>query len=266
VVGDLALYMLTHNLTPEDVLQRGAEIQFPESVVGLFAGEIGYPAGGFPADLQQAVLKGRQPVEGRLGEHLPPVDFKAQAKDLAAKIDRKPTEEDVLSWLMYPRVFQDFAAHRRKFSDVSAVPTPAFFYGMEPGEETSVEIEEGKTLFIKLIARTVPDEQGQVTLFYELNGHPREVKIADRAATASVKRHPKADPDNMHHVGAPMPGAVVEVAVKPGQEVEKDAMLIAMEAMKVQMYVNSPVVGKVKEVLVQPGSRIDTNDLLIVFE
>jgi pyruvate carboxylase len=137
---------------------------------------------------------------------------------------------------------------------------------MEPGEETEVQIEEGKTLFIKLIARTPPDPQGEATLFFELNGHPREIQVSDRAAAGNVKRHPKADPDNLHHVGAPMPGAVVEVAVKPGQEVEKDGLLIAMEAMKVQMYVNSPITGRVKEVLVQPGTRIDTGDLLVVFE
>jgi pyruvate carboxylase len=265
VVGDLALFMLTQNLTPEDVLQRGEEIQFPESVVGLFEGEIGYPEGGFPPRLQEAVLKGRKPVEGRLGEHLPPVDFEAVRAELEGKLGRKVSETETLSSLMYPRVFQEFAARREQFSDVSVVPTRVFFYGMEPGEETTVEIEEGKTLFIKLIATGEPDPEGMVTLFFELNGHPREVTVPDRTAAATVKRHPKADPDNMHHVGAPMPGAVVEVPVKPGQEVEKDDLLVAIEAMKVQMYINSPVKGIVKEVLVAPGARIDTGDLLVVF-
>lgn len=266
VVGDLALYMLTHNLTPGDLLERGDEIQLPESVVGLFAGEIGYPEGGFPLLLQQKVLKGRRPVEGRLSEHLAPVDFASVARELEEKLRRPAGETDVLSYLMYPRVFLDFAAHRRKYADVSPVPTEVFFYGMEPGEETSVEIEEGKTLFIKLIARTEADPQGMVTLFFELNGHHREVQIPDTSLAAAVKHHPKADPENMHHVGAPMPGAVVEVAVKPSQAVEKDDLLIAIEAMKVQMYINSPIKGIVKEVLVNPGSRIDTGDLLVVFQ
>jgi pyruvate carboxylase len=266
VVGDLALYMLTHNLTPQDVIERGSEIQFPESVVGLFAGEIGYPPGGFPEKLQQAVLRGKKPVEGRLGQHLPPVDFGKVKKEVEGKIGRKASEEDVLSYLMYPKVFTDFAAHQEKYADVSRVPTGVFLYGMEPGDESSIEIEEGKTLFIKYVARTLPDAQGMVTLFYEMNGHPRELQVPDKSLQASVKRHPKADPDNMHHVGAPMPGAVVEVAVKPGDEVEKDQLLIAIEAMKVQMYINSPVKGKVKEVLVAPGGRIDTGDLLVVFE
>jgi pyruvate carboxylase len=266
VVGDLAIYMLTQNLTPEEILERGDEIQFPESVVGLFAGEIGYPEGGFPARLQEVVLKGRKPIEGRLAEQLPPVDFEATKAELQGKLGREVTDLDVLSYLMYPKVFLDFSAHRRKYSDVSPIPTEVFFYGMEAGEEMTVEIEPGKTLFIKLIARTLPDNEGMVTLFYELNGHPREVKVADRAVTSSVKRHPKADPDNLHHLGAPMPGAVVEVAVKPGQTVEKDQLLVAIEAMKVQMYINSPITAIVKEVLVQPGQRIDTNDLLVVFE
>jgi pyruvate carboxylase len=266
VVGDLALFMLTHNLTPETLLERGKELQFPESVVGLFMGEIGYPEGGFPPDLQEAVLRGRKPVAGRWGALLPPVDFGAACAEVEVKIHRKASEEDALSYLMYPKVFTDFAAHRQQYADVSVVPTPAFFYGMEPGEEIEVTIEQGKTLYVKYIARTVADTQGMVTMLYELNGQPREVKVPDRATAASIHRRPKADPDNMHHVGAPMPGAVVEVGVKPGQSVEKDDFLIAIEAMKVQMYINSPIKAVVKEVLVHPGDRIDTADLLVVFE
>lgn len=266
VVGDLALYMLTHNLTPEDVLERGEEIQFPQSVVGLFAGEIGFPEGGFPQRLQEAVLKGQKPVEGRWSALLPPVNLDEVQSELSQKLARKASQKDVLSYLMYPRVFLDFAGFRKEYGEVGYVPTDVFFYGMEPGDETEIEIEKGKTLFIKLVTRTEVDAEGMVTLFFELNGHPREVKVPDRKAAAEVKRHPKAQADNMHHVGAPMPGAVVEVAVKPGQAVEKDDLLIAIEAMKVQMYINSPVRGTVKEVLVRPGDRIDTGDLLVVFE
>jgi len=266
VVGDLAIYMLTQNLTAKDLLERGDEIQFPESVVGLFAGEIGYPEGGFPPHLQKMILKGRQPVEGRMSEHLPPVDLQETRAKVEHQLGRKVSDTATLSYLMYPKVYLDYSAHRKKYGDVSHVPTEVFFYGMEAGEEASIEIEPGKTLFIKLVAKTEPDLEGMVTLFFELNGHPREVRVLDRAATSSVKRHPKADPDNLHHVGAPMPGAVVEVPVKAGTEVEKDQLLVAIEAMKVQMYINSPVKGKVKEVLVAPGARIDTGDLLVVFE
>jgi pyruvate carboxylase len=265
VVGDLAIYMLTHDLTPQDLLARAGELQLPESIVGLFAGEIGYPEGGFPPRLQAAVLKGRAPVEGRLGAHLPPVDLEATRRDVERRTGRSATDTDALSYLMYSRVFLDFAAHRRRYADVAPVPTEVFFYGMEPGQETEIEIEEGKTLFVKLIARTPPNPRGMVTLFFELNGHPREVEVPDHAAAAAVQRHPKADPENLHHVGAPMPGAIVDVAVKVGDSVEKDRLLLVIEAMKMQMHLNSPVSGKVKELLVAPGSRIETGDLLVVF-
>lgn len=266
VVGDMALYMLTHNLTAETLLEKGRDLQFPESVVGLFAGDIGYPEEGFPSEVAEVVLKGRKPVEGRLGAQLPPVDFGAVKRELESKIGRTASEEDILSYLMYPKVYTTFVAHRKKYSDVNTVPTPTFFYGMEPNEEITIQLESGKTLFLKYIARTESDHQGLVTLLYELNGQPRQLKVVDNAMASSVKRHPKADPDNLHHVGAPMPGAVVEVRVKPGDSVEKDDILIAIEAMKVQLYVTTPRQAKVKEVLVKSGDRIDGNDLLVIFE
>lgn len=266
VVGDLALFMMTNNLTPEDLLRRGEELQFPDPVIGLFAGEIGYPEGGWPPDLQRVVLKGRKPVEGNLASHLPPVNWDEVKQEVARLIGREPSECDILSYLMYPQVFQDYERHRRKYGDVSPVPTPVFFFGMQPGDETEIQIDEGKILFIKLLTLTTPDETGMVTVFYELNGHPREVRVADRSAVPQVRSRLKADPDNLHHVGANMPGAIIEVAVAPGAEVGRDDPLVAMEAMKVRMSINSPRAGRVREVLVAPGDRVDTGDLLVVFE
>jgi pyruvate carboxylase len=266
VVGDLAIFMMTNNLTPETLLARASELTFPESVVGFFAGEIGIPPGGFPAELQKAILKGRPAIDAAPGEHLPPVDLEVVRRELQAQIGRRATDHDVMSYLMYPKVFTEFAAHRRDYSDVWPVPTDVFFYGMRPGDETEIEIEEGKLLFVKLIASTAADEHGVRTLFYELNGHPREVRVEDRAASATVKRRPKADLANLHHLGAPMPGAVVEVAVKPGDAVEKDDRLLSLEAMKVLMYVTSPITATVKEVLVAPGTHVEKGDLMVVFE
>jgi pyruvate carboxylase len=266
VIGDLAIYMVTNNLTPETLLARAPELQFPESVVGFFAGEIGIPPGGFPAELQKAILKGRPPITGVPGEHLPPVDFDAVRAELQSKIGRRASDRDIMSYLMYPKVFTDFAAHRRDYSDVWPIPTDVFFYGMRAGDETEIEIEAGKLLFVKLIATTAADEHGVRTLFYELNGHPREVRVEDQAAGATIQRHPKADPNNLHHLGAPMPGAVAEVAVKPGDAVEKDARLLSLEAMKVLMYVTSPITAAVKEVLVAPGTHVEKGDLMVVFE
>jgi pyruvate carboxylase len=274
VVGDLAIYMLTHNLTPAELLERGSELQFPESVIGFFAGEIGIPPGGFPEKLSQIILKGRATDTSPGFESLPPVDFAAVRTELQANLAQRADgsaltpdllDRDVLSYLMYPRVFADFATARRLYSDLSPVPTEVFFNGLQPGEETEIEIEPGKTLLVKLIAVTAPDEHGFRTLFFELNGSPREVRVRDRAATATVVRRPRADPANLHHVGAPMPGAVQEVAVKPGDKVEKGDRLLTLEAMKVLMYVNSPLTATVKEVLVAARDHIESGDLLVVF-
>lgn len=266
VVGDLALFMLTHNLTPETLLQRAPELQFPDSVVGMFAGEIGFPEGGFPPELQQAVLKGRKPLEGRPGASLPPVDFEAIRAELRERIQREPSDEDVLSYLMYPRVFLALDAHRRRYTDVSRVPTNVFFYGMQPGEETEIALEDSQVLAIRFVARTEPDAQGRVNLFYELDGHPCQVQIQEKSAATGQQNRPKAEPDNPCHIGAPMPGTVVEVATHSGQEVQKDSFLMAIEAMKVQVAINSPRRARVREVLVKPGDRLEMGDLLVVLE
>ncbi len=266
IVGDLALFMLTNNLAPQEILERGMEMTFPESVIGYFAGEIGQPPGGFPKRLQEVVLKGRKPVEGRPGDTLPPVDLAAIRGEVEGKIGREAAETEVLSYLMYPKVFVAYAEHLKQFGDVSMVPTDVFFYGLPQGEETEVEIERGKTLFVKLVAIGEPDEEGQRTVFYELNGHPREVKVLDRSLGIEVKTRLKADADNLHHLGSPMPGMVVEVKVKPGQQVTEREKLIVLEAMKMEMTLSSPLTGVVKEVYVKPKERVDSGDLLVVFQ
>jgi pyruvate carboxylase len=167
---------------------------------------------------------------------------------------------------MYPKVFTDFAAFQRKYTDVSVVPTDVVFYGLQKGEETEIEIEKGKTLFIKLVAVGEPDEHGQRTLFFELNGHPREVKVIDRKLGKVIPTRPKADRDNLHHLGATMPGMVVEVKVKPGDEVREGDKLIVIEAMKMELTVASPLHGVVKEIHVKPKERVDAGDLLVVFQ
>jgi pyruvate carboxylase len=266
IVGDLALFMLTNNLTPQEILDRGMEMTFPESVIGYFAGEIGQPPGGFPKRLQEVVLKGRKPIQGRPGDSLPPVDLATVRGEVERKIGREAGEAEVLSYLMYPKVFVTYADHLKQFGDVSMVPTDVFFYGLQQGEETEVEIERGKTLFVKLVAIGEPDEEGRRTVFYELNGHPREVKVLDRSLGIEVKTRLKADADNLHHLGSPMPGMVVEVKVKPGQKVTEHEKLVVLEAMKMEMTLSSPLTGVVKEVYVKPKDRVDSGDLLVVFQ
>ncbi|HXU80263.1 MAG TPA: pyruvate carboxylase, partial [Polyangia bacterium] len=266
VVGDLALFMLTNDLTPQKILERGKDLTFPESIIGYFAGDIGQPPGGFPQKLQEIVLKGRKAITGRPGDELPPVDFEATRKTVEQKVGRACSDQDVLSYLMYPKVFTDFAAYLKKYGDVTMVPTEVMFYGLRTGDETEVEIERGKTLFIKLVGVTEPNEQGMRSLFFELNGHPREVQVVDKRFGKEVVTRPKADKDNLHHLGSPMPGMVVQVEVAAGQQVKEGDKLVVLEAMKMEMTLASPLAGVVKEVYVRPKERVDAGDLLIVFQ
>ncbi|MFP5306204.1 MAG: pyruvate carboxylase subunit B, partial [Gammaproteobacteria bacterium] len=220
VVGDMALFIVANDLDAEDVVDPEREIAFPDSVVSLFKGELGYPPDGFPAELQKKVLKGETPLEGRPGASLLPVDLEAARRDGEKAAGRKLDDTDLASYLMYPKVFRDYAEHQSQYGDVSVLPTPLFFYGLSEGEEVSVDLEPGKTLLIKLQGSTEVPEEGAVKLFFELNGQPRVVRVAKAGAKAQAER-PKAEDGNPSHVGAPMPGMVVAVAVKPGQKVKK---------------------------------------------
>jgi pyruvate carboxylase len=264
----MALFMVTNNLTPIDILTPGKKLSFPRSVVEMMQGMIGVPEGGFPKVLQKIILDsgGVKPIKGRAGAKLPRVNLAATRKELTKRIGRTPSDDDVLSYLMYPQVFIDFEKHLDAYGNTSVVPTGPFFYGLQRGEEIAVEIEPGKTLLIRFLTVSEPHEDGTRTVFYELNGQPRSVEIADRSLESSAHRHPKADPDDPNHVGAPMPGKVSTVAVKEGQQVKEGERLLSIEAMKMETAVYSPRAATVADVLVKPGSIIQTNDLLVVLE
>jgi pyruvate carboxylase len=267
VVGDMALFMVANDLTPEEVADPDKEIAFPESVVSLFRGELGFPPDGFPKALERKVLKGEAPLVGRAGEHIAPVDLEATRKELDALIEREASETDLASYLMYPKVFLEYAAHRREFGDVSRLPTSPFFYGMQDREEVAVAIDKGKTLIVRQVGRSeVPDEEGKVKVFFEVNGQPRTVRVA-KAGLENVpkKSRPRADDTNICHVGAPMPGAVVTVAVKPGQKVARGARLVSIEAMKMETMLTAERDAVVKAVHVKPGDVIAAKDLLVEF-
>jgi pyruvate carboxylase len=267
VVGDMTLFMLANNLTPEQVLDPKRELAFPESVVEFFEGKLGQPPGGFPEALQKKVLRGRKPLTHRPGVTLPPADLNAIRADLEKKLGRKPTDKDVNSHLMYPKVFADFVEHQRKYSDTAILPTRTFFYGMEPGEEVSVDIEPGKTLIIKFLTVGDPHDGGHRQVFFELNGQPRDVQVVDRmlAAEAEVRRA-KAEPGNPLHVAAPMPGAVVGVAVGVGEEVVAGQKLLTLEAMKMETTLYAERAGRVAEVIARPHTQVEAGDLLVRFE
>ncbi|HEV3215747.1 MAG TPA: pyruvate carboxylase [Vicinamibacterales bacterium] len=277
VVGDLALFMVTNHLTADDLLNAPAALGYPRSVVEMLQGMLGEPEGGWPRKFQQAVLASARatPIKGRPGalqKMLPKVDFAAVSKELGARLKRPAHSgpaikaETVLSYVLYPQVFLDFAEHSKTFGDTSVIPTRPFFFGLQPGEEIAVEIEEGKTLIIRLLTVGEVKEDGTRTIFFELNGHPREVRVADRAVDAKVARHPKADPDDANHVAAPMPGKISSVAVKKGQKVQTGDRLLSIEAMKMETAVYSPRDSQVADVLVKPGIVVEAHDLLVILE
>jgi pyruvate carboxylase len=262
VVGDMALFMVANDLTPEDVKNPAREVAFPESVISLFKGELGFPPDGFPKDMERKVLKDEQPMVGRPGANLPPVDLAKARAEAEKAVGRAITEQEFASYLMYPKVFRDYAEHRRQYGDVSLLPTHVFFYGLKEGQEISVDIDRGKTLLIRLQGRTEIEDEGQSKLFYELNGQPRLVRI-DKAGAVKTVSHPRAQDGNANHVGAPMPGMVVTVAVKIGQKVDKGDPLVSIEAMKMETMIRAERAAVVKHVHVRPGTVVAAKDLMV---
>jgi len=266
VVGDMALMMVSQDLTVADVENPNKDIAFPESVVSMLKGDLGQPPGGWPAALQKKALKGEEPYTAVPGSLLPPADLDAERKAIEEKLERKIDDFEFASYLMYPKVFTDFALAIEAYGPVSVLPTPAYFYGLKDGEELFADIEKGKTLVIVNQAMGSTDAQGMVTVFFELNGQPRRVKVPDRAHGASgsaVRR--KAENGNGAHLGAPMPGVISTVAVSAGQSVRAGDVLLSIEAMKMETALHAEKDGTIAEVLVKAGDQIDAKDLLIVY-
>jgi len=267
-VGDLAIFLVNHNMTAGQFEKLGPDhnLTLPGSVIEMLSGALGEPEGGWPKRLQKAILKGAKPQRGRPGAHLTPIDFKETAATVARKIGREPTTDEVLSFVMYPDVFLKFAKARQSYGNVEVLPTPQFYYGMEKGEEIAVELEPGKALVIKFLTVGEPHPEGYRTVFFELNGQPREVNIRDKSLEAKVAAAAKADPARPGEIGAPIPGVVSSVAVELHQPVKKGDRLLVMEAMKMQSTVYAPVSGKVTQMLVDPGRHVEAKDLLLVIE
>ncbi|KZE38269.1 pyruvate carboxylase [Bhargavaea cecembensis] len=263
VVGDMALFMVQNNLDEESVIERGRSIDFPDSVIEFFRGEIGQPYGGFPEELQKVILKGREPLTVRPGELLEPFDFQGARDQLFEKLSRPVSAHDILAHALYPKVFDDFAAQSEKFGDVSVLDTPTFFYGLKLGEEVEVEIEKGKTLIVKLVSIGEVQPDGTRTLYFELNGQPREISIDDASAETDHIQRKKAEKGNSKHIGATMPGTVLKVAIDRGSRVKRGEHLLITEAMKMETTVQAPFDGTVKEIHVSAGDSISTGDLLI---
>ncbi|QFT60382.1 2-oxoglutarate carboxylase small subunit [Sulfitobacter sp. THAF37] len=267
VVGDMALMMVSQGLTRAQVEDPETDVSFPDSVIDMMRGNLGQPPGGFPEKILKKVLKGEKPNLERPGKHLKPVDLEATRKELSEKFDDvEIDEEDLCGYLMYPKVFTDYMERHQQYGPVRTLPTSAFFYGMEPSEEISAEIDPGKTLEIRMQALSETTEDGEVKVFFELNGQPRVIRVPDRKVAGTAAKRPKAEAGNDKHVGAPMPGVVASVAAAVGQKVKQGDLLLTIEAMKMETGIHAEREATVKAVHVQPGAQIDAKDLLVEFE
>jgi pyruvate carboxylase len=266
VVGDMALYMVQNDLDEQTVIKDGYKLDFPESVVSFFKGEIGQPVNGFNKELQKVILKGQQPLTDRPGEYLEPVDFEAIRKELEEKQQKEVTEQDVISYVLYPKVYEQFITTQEQYGNVSLLDTPTFFFGMRANETVEIEIDTGKRLIITLKTITEPDEKGVRTIFYDMNGQARRIFIQDENVKANASVKPKADKLNPNHIGAQMPGSVTEVKISEGESVTSGQALLITEAMKMETTIQAPFDGVVKKVTVQNGEAIETGDLLIEIE
>ncbi|PIB35491.1 pyruvate carboxylase [Reichenbachiella sp. 5M10] len=263
VVGDMAIYMTSNNLTPEDVMTNKS-LSFPESVVSLFKGELGQPAGGFPMELSKVILKGEKPFTERPNAHLEPIDFDVEMKAFQEEFDEYCDELDFLSFKLYPKVFKDFYNRWKMFGEVMKLPTRAFFFGLKENEEILVELEKGKSIIIKFLYQSKPDESGQCDVYFELNGQTRMIRVLDQNQTAAKPINKKAEGDL--EIGAPIPGKLVEIKVKAGDRVKDNDPLFVIEAMKMETTITATETGVVKKVYLSAGDLVESNDIVIEFE
>jgi pyruvate carboxylase len=263
VVGDLALFLVRNDLNINDIYTKGETLSFPDSVVSFFKGMLGQPVGGFPADLQEIVLKSEKPIKCRPGELLEPYNFDEAGKTLQKDFGREFSDEEIISFALYPQVFKDFVKFTDEFGNPLVIDTKSFFYPLQKEEEISVDIEEGKTLVIKYLGVSEPDEKGERRVYFELNGQPRNVKIKDNTLIDIIKSNIKGDITDPKQICATMPGKITKINVKQGEEVKKGDILIITEAMKIETKIAASIDGKVEEILLAEGDKIDAGDLLI---
>lgn len=267
VVGDMALMMVSQGITRAQVEDPKTDIAFPDSVIDMMRGNLGQPPGGFPKQLVNKALKGEKPLTTRPGAHMLPVDLQASRKELSGLLEGKTiNDEELNGYLMYPKVFLDYKSRHSVYGPVRALPTITFFYGMKPGEEITAEIDPGKTLEIRLQAIGETDEQGEVKVFFELNGQPRVIRVPNRLVKSQTASRPKAEAGNSNHIGAPMPGVVASVVVSTGQKVKEGDLLLTIEAMKMETGMHAERAAVIKVIHAHSGGQIDAKDLLIEFE
>jgi pyruvate carboxylase len=270
VVGDMAQYLVSNNLSIEDVLEKGDEISFPQSVKSFFRGDLGQPHGGFPEKIQKIVLKDEKPYTERPNAHLEPIDFEKEfaefEKTFGEGMGRDVEITDFLSYKLYPKVFTDFYNHHVEYGGVMNVPTKNFFYGMEPGEEIIVDLDRGKTLLIEFLSIGETDEDGMAKVFFKVNGQTRAVEVKDQSAKVEKVVHQKIDKDDKKQVGAPLQGALSNIQVKPGEKVEKNQPLFVIEAMKMETTITANASGEVDKIILKEGDMVYADDLVVVLK
>ncbi len=264
VVGDLALFMVSRGLTPAQVADPSVPVDFPASVVELFRGDLGLPPEPWPQALSAKFLRGETPLTERPGATLPPVDLEATRATASEITGEEISDTDLASFLMYPKVFADYVEHRKLYSDVSNIPTPTFFYGLEGPEEVHIDIDTGKTLIIRYRGQSEPQVDGAVRMFFELNGQGRTVRVVREGASAAVEIR-KADESSPGEIGSPMPGLITRVNAKPGEWLAAGEPLLALEAMKMETVVATPCSGVVEEIHVAVGAEVEARQLLVSF-
>ncbi|MEY2949784.1 MAG: hypothetical protein RLZZ248_985 [Bacteroidota bacterium] len=264
VVGDMALFMTANSLSEADVMEKGSQLSFPDSVKALMRGDLGQMKGGFPEKIQKIILKDEKPYTDKPNAHLTPIDFKKALRDFNEKFGMKLKERDLLSYLLYPKVYQDFNAHMNIFGEVSKLPTRLFFYGMKSNEEVMVKLDEGKNVLIKYLNKTPPDEQGIRMVAFSLNGQYRTIPVKDRNASVAVVSHQKAEGANQ--IGVPLQGSLSKILVQVGDKVSTNAPLFIIEAMKMESTITAPKEGVVKKIVLKEGVLVEQDDLVIVLE
>ena len=265
VVGDLAIFMVQNDLTPENIVERGKALAFPDSVVSYFKGMMGQPAWGFPEDLQKVVLKGEEPITCRPGKLLPPVDFD-QLEQEVRKFRDDPERKDLISYAMYPKVYEDFCRHRKEYGYITRMGSHVFFNGMALGETNKINIEDGKTLVIKYLGLGDHNDDGTINVQFELNGMRREVAVRDPNASEKTRQVVQADESDPRQVGASIPGMVSKLHVQPGDTVEENQVLMTIEAMKMETAVTARTAGKVREIRVKEGQAVKAKELLMLLD
>ncbi len=266
VVGDLDLFMVSSGISRSDVEDPDIHVAFPESVMQLFRGDLGQPQGGFPKELSDKILKGKKPNLNRPGLGLKPADFAAIRHELEDKISRHVSEAELSSYILYHKVYEDYAANYRKYGNLSVLPTPIYFYGMKAGQEIAVDIDKGKTLIICYLNMGEIDEEGFRAVFFELNGQPRIIKIRDESQAITTNTHIKAEDGNKKHIAAPMPGMISSCNAMVGQEIEAGDVLLSIEAMKMETAIHAEISGVVKSILTPAGTQVKAKDLLVELE